>query len=79
MLPPKLHMKKRLKLIQNSTQFLNKKSQFNAKEMLRIQQQTIHPKTQMVSCIWNGDFLWHTPDLPSGKIIFFCPEVTILS
>jgi hypothetical protein len=53
-------------------QFLSKKSQFKAKEMSSHRLSL----AQMVSCIWNGDFLWLTPDCPSGISIFFCPELS---
>jgi hypothetical protein len=64
-------------------QFMGKKNQFKAKEMLfdrlSIDNTPFHPNTQMVSCLWNGDFMWLTPDCPSGVSIFFCPELSTVN
>jgi hypothetical protein len=64
-------------------QFMSKKNQFKAKEMLshRLSLENIpfHPSTQMVSCLWNGDYMWLTPDYPSGISIFFCPELSTVN
>jgi hypothetical protein len=64
-------------------QFMGKKNHFKAKEMLfhrlSIDNAPFHPNTQMVSCLWNGDFMWLTPDCPSGVSIFFCPELSTIN
>ncbi len=60
------------------TQFLSKKTQFKAKEMLlhrlSIDNIAYNPNATFVSCLWNCEFLWLLPDSPSGISIFFCPE-----
>jgi len=62
---------------------MSKKNPFKAKEMLShrlsIDNVPFHLSTQMVSCLWNGDFLWLTPDYPSGIRIFFCPELSTIN
>jgi hypothetical protein len=62
---------------------MGKKNQFKAKEMLfhrlSIDNTPFHPNTQMVSCLWNADYLWITPDYPSGVSIFFCPELSTVN
>jgi hypothetical protein len=64
-------------------QFMGKKNQFKAKEMLfhrlSIYNTPFHPNTQMVSCLWNADFFWLTPDYPPGVSIFFCPELSTVN
>jgi hypothetical protein len=59
--------------------FLQKKTQFKAKELLvhrlNINNISFHPTTSFVVCLWNSDFTWLTPDLPSGISIFCCPEI----
>jgi hypothetical protein len=64
-------------------QFLQKKTQFKAKEFLvhRLQIDNIafHPSSTFAASLWNCDFLWLTPDLPSGVSIFFCPEISSLN
>jgi hypothetical protein len=63
--------------------FLQRKTQFKAKELLihRLHMENIafHPSSSFTSCLWNCDFLWLTPDLPSGISIFFCPELSSLN
>ncbi len=63
--------------------FLQKKTQFKAKEFLvhrlHIDNIAFHPSSTFSSCLWNCDFLWLTPDLPSGISIFFCPELSSLN
>ncbi len=63
--------------------FLQKKTQFKAKEFLvhRLQVDNIalHPSSTFAAGLWNCDFLWLTPDLPSGVSIFFCPEISSLN
>jgi hypothetical protein len=63
--------------------FLQKKTQFKAKEFLvhRLQIDNIafHPSSTFAASLWNCDFLWLTPDLPSGVSIFFCPEISSLN
>jgi len=63
--------------------FLQKKTQFKAKEFIthRLQVNNIafHPSSSFSSCLWNCDFLWLTPDLPSGISIFFCLELSSLN
>lgn len=60
--------------------FLQKKTQFKAKEFLmhrlQIDNISFHPSSSFVNCLWNADFLWLTPDFPTGISIFFCPEVS---
>jgi len=60
------------------SQFLAKKSQFKAKEMLlhrfSVDEIAFNPNTNFVACLWNCEFLWILPDSPSGISIFFCPE-----
>jgi hypothetical protein len=62
---------------------MGKKNQFKAKEMLfhrlSIYNTPFHPNTQMVSCLWNADFFWLTPDYPPGVSIFFCPELSTVN
>jgi hypothetical protein len=59
--------------------FLQKKTQFKAKELLvhclNIDNVSFHPTTSFVDCLWNSNFTWLTPDLPSRISIFFCPEL----
>jgi hypothetical protein len=63
--------------------FLQKKTQFKAKELLnhRLHMENIsfHPSSSFTTCLWNCNFLWLTPDLPSGISIFFCPELSSLN
>jgi len=63
--------------------FLQKKTQFKAKEFLihrlHLDNIAFHPSSTFSSCLWNCDFLWLTPDLPSGVSIFFCPELSSLN
>jgi hypothetical protein len=63
--------------------FLAKKSQFKAKEMLShrliIDSLNFNPNSHLVACLWNCEFLWLTPDLPSGTSIFFCPETSTIN
>jgi hypothetical protein len=63
--------------------FLQKKTQFKAKEFLvhRLQIDNIafHPSSTFAASLWNCDFLWLTPDMPSGVSIFFCPEISSLN
>ncbi len=63
--------------------FLQKKTQFKAKEFLvhRLQIDNIafHPSSSFAANLWNCDFLWLTPDMPSGVSIFFCPEISSLN
>jgi hypothetical protein len=63
--------------------FLQKKTQFKAKEFLvhrlHINNIAFHPSSAFSSCLWNCDFLWLTPDLPSGISVFFCPELSSLN
>jgi len=63
--------------------FLQKKTQFKAKEFLvhRLQVDNIafHPSSTFAAGLWNCDFLWLTPDLPSSVSIFFCPEISSLN
>jgi hypothetical protein len=65
------------------SQFLAKKSQFKAKEMLlnrlSIEDITFNPNTNFVSCLWNCEFLWILPDSPSGISIYFCPKAKSLN
>jgi hypothetical protein len=65
------------------SQFLAKKSQFKAKEMLihklSVDDVTFNSNTTFVSCLWNCEFLWILPDFPSGISIFFCPETKSLN
>jgi hypothetical protein len=60
--------------------FLQKKTQFKAKEFLmhrlQIDNISFHPSSSFANCLWNSDFLWLTPDFPTGLSIFFCPEVS---
>lgn len=60
------------------SQFLSKKSQFKAKEMLLYKLSTediaFNPNANFVSCLWNCELLWILPDIPSGISIFFCPD-----
>jgi len=63
--------------------FLQKKTQFKAKEFLvhrlQIDNISFHPSSSFTKCLWNSDFLWLTPDFPSGLSIFFCPEISSLN
>jgi hypothetical protein len=63
--------------------FLQKKTQFKAKEFLihrlHIENASFHPTSSFTTCLWNCDFLWLTPDLPSGISIFFCPEISSIN
>jgi len=65
------------------SQFLAKKSQFKAKEMLMhklsVDDVTFNPNTTFVSCLGNCEFLWFLPDFPSGISIFFCLEAKSLN
>jgi hypothetical protein len=63
--------------------FLQKKTQFKDKEFLvhrlQIDNISFHPSSSFTNCLWNSDFLWLTPDFPSGLSIFFCPEISSLN
>jgi hypothetical protein len=63
--------------------FLNKKSQFKAKDMMlhrfHLDKIVFNPSTSFVTNLWNGDFFWILPDSPSGISIFFCPETKSLN
>jgi hypothetical protein len=63
--------------------FLQRKTQFKAKELLihcrHMENIAFHPSSSFTSCLWNCDFLWLTPDVPSGISIFFCPELSSLN
>ncbi|MFN9979975.1 MAG: hypothetical protein ACK53Y_08690, partial [bacterium] len=63
--------------------FTKKKTQFKAKKFfihrLHIDNIAFHPSSTFTTCLWNCDFLWLTPDLPSGVSIFFCPEISSLN
>ena len=63
--------------------FLQKKTQFKAKEFLvhhlQIDNIAFHPSSSFAANLWNCDFLWLTPDMPSGVSIFFCPEISSLN
>jgi len=63
--------------------FSQKKTQFKAKEFLihrlHIDNIAFHPSSTFTTCLWNCEFLWLTPDLPSGVSIFFCPKISSLN
>jgi hypothetical protein len=63
--------------------FLSKKSQFKAKEMMlhrfHLDKVAFNPNTSFITNLWNGDFFWVLPDSPSGVSIFFCPETKSLN
>jgi hypothetical protein len=58
--------------------FLPKKSQFKAKELLShhfmIEKICFNPGASFITCLWNAKFFWILPDSPSGVSIFHCPE-----
>jgi hypothetical protein len=58
--------------------FLAKKSQFKAKDMLlhhlHSEKLSFKPGSSFINNLWNCDFFWLLPDSPSGVSIFFCPE-----
>ena len=58
--------------------FLAKKSQFKAKDMLLHQfhadKIAFNPNSTFVTNLWNAEFFWILPDSPSGISIFYCPE-----
>jgi hypothetical protein len=63
--------------------FLRKKSQFKAKELLAhhlmLEKVSFNPGASFVTCLWNADFFWVLPNSPSGVSIFFCPESKYLN
>jgi hypothetical protein len=60
------------------TNFLAKKSQFKAKDMLlhrfHSDKVAFNPNSTFVTNLWNAEFFWILPDSPSGVSIFYCPE-----
>jgi len=60
------------------SQFLAKKSQFKAKELLlyklSVEEIAFNPNANFVSCLWNCEVLWILPNSPSDVSIVFCPE-----
>jgi hypothetical protein len=60
------------------SQFLAKKSQFKAKEMLlyrlSVDKIAFNPNPNFMACLWNCELLWILPDSLSRISIFFCPE-----
>jgi hypothetical protein len=65
------------------SQFLAKKSQFKAKEMLihklSVDDVTFNPNSTFISCLWNCEFLWILPNSPLGISLFFCAEAKSLN
>jgi hypothetical protein len=51
----------------------------NKSKKLSIDSILFHPTTQMVSCLWSGDFMWIIPDHPSSVSVFFCPEIPMVN
>ncbi len=58
--------------------FLAKKSQFKAKEMLQhrfyIDKVSFNPNASFISCLWHCEFFWILAVTPTEISIFYCPE-----